>query len=359
MKKLFSLLLITAIVFSLCSCAGKVEKSTETAPPEITGDTSGTTGEPVSTSVAPENLNEVIEDVSAYPVWYIGKSISELGGMSFGSSSTINGQPNCELLNEEHNEIFPGVNYIYSDGAYEGGQQNPNALLVSVYTSGDKELYPGLAAGRSYNEYRQSFAVSELAYSEDYGCYYATSRFIVNGRDVTAYLFFYEKISLCTTIIMTAEDELHFSSVSVPENERELYPVFYLGRNALSMKAKYGDDLYFADGNDTAERKTALLIKPDEELESEKAGETARIKNVQINLPGANILPGLRFSDSAEDYFATFRKAGESPELSSEGDGAYLGTVFIAGYFAECFITLDFEDNSKVIYVSFNCKQLF
>ncbi len=362
MKKLFSLLLITAIVFSLCSCAGKGEKVTETASSEITG-------APASTSAAPENLNEVIEDVSAYPVWYLGKRLSEAGNIRCGSSTIINGQPNCEFLGEDGSSVFPGVNCIFSEGAYdsEGLQPRPDALFKSVYTSGETELYPDLTTGKSYNEYKQSFAVSELTYSEDYCCFYATSLFIVNGRDVTAYLFFYDKISLCSTILMTVADELDFTTISVPEYERELYPVFYIGRNALSMKAKYGGDLYFVDDFDTDERKTALLMKPAEQLESKKVSETAKIKNVHISLPGTATVPGLKMNDSLEDYFTAFRKFGESPELSADGDNAYLGTLFIAGYFVECYAITetapetgaDTDNAVKIISVSFNCKQLF
>ena len=359
MKKTISLLLITAFVFSLCSCAGKIEKTTETAPPEITAASGEITDVPASTSVAPKEMNEVIEDVSAYPAWYLGKLFSDLNGLQCGSTTTVNGQQNCELLGEDHNSVFPGVFFLFGEGAYgETGSLNPDALLTTVYTSGEAELYPGLSAGRSYNEYKQGFSISDLAYSEAYGCYFATSLFIVNGRDVTAYLFFYDKISLCTSVLMTVADKLDFSTIETAENERELYPVFYIGRNALSMKAKYGDDLYFGDDYDTAERKTAMLLKPDEELESEKVEETARIKNVMIYLPDYNVIPGVKVSSAKEEYFAAFRKAGESPEESEEG-GAYLGTLFIAGYFVECFAMADEEDDTEIVSVRLLCKQLF
>ncbi len=361
MKKVLSLLLITAFVFSLCACTGKVEKTSETASPEITGDTDGTSGAPLSTSPASDNMNEVIEDVSAYPSWYLGKRPADLQGMSFGSSTLVNGQPDCLLNDENHNQVFNEVFFLMSEGAYDedGTGPSPDSLFVSVYTSKETELYPGLAPGKSFNEYEQVFPLSGLAYSEDFCCYFSTADFIVNGRDVTAYLFFYDKISLCTSILMTIDDELNFSTISVPENERELYPVLYIGRNALSMKAKYGDDLYYFDPDDTPEKKSALLIKPDEEFESEKVAETSRVKNVIITLPDYDIIPGLKKSSTREEYYAAFRKTGESP-VPSKGEGtAYLGTLFIAGYFVECFAVDDIEDETKFESVRLLCKQLF
>lgn len=322
----------------------KADENAVTAPPDETtakNEPSAATTAVPATDVAPEEI-----DLSGYPAELLGIRMSDIRSRYSGIGAAYSfGFGFADQLYD----TFPGVHYLAESGRY-GDDMEPrgDAEYVTLFTSSEKDVYPGLAAGGYYDEYQKKFSISSRAYSRDYGAYYALIDLKINGRDAKAYLFFYDADARCRSIVITLLGGFEYVSVPVAENDRDNYPVFFMGRQAEEMRRKYQDDFStFSDFN-YGHSITGIIGDSDPDGSAEQFGEDDYIGNVHIGTEKYDFLPGYSVGADCDDIGAELSEA--------EPDTGYLGTFFVAGIFVEVYVYVG--SGSVTEYVCHG-KQLF
>ncbi|MBR6335233.1 MAG: hypothetical protein IKR90_03705, partial [Clostridia bacterium] len=340
MKRISALFLVLVFVFAAASCSsgksGTGEASSESL--SLITEAENTIKE---TESVPEATNKVYDDLTGYAVTFIDRNIAnteeEYGPL--GSSITL-GKGYDMMI-----DGFEGIHFLANEKAYndEHGISDKSAVFETLYTSAATEVYPGLATGKTFEEYEKTFVMSPLVYNEDYACFVSETKLMLGSRKATAYLFFFNEDSPCTsliiTTIITTAEKPEFITFAVKEDERANYPILFLGRSAREMKDTYGGKVNLSlDDFDTPVKRTAYFIDSNEKNE-ETFEEGATVKNVIIRSDSCNILPGIKIGDSAEE---TAEKYGFKYGYSEESGEDYLiGTVFISGYFTELYFDVE------------------
>lgn len=351
MKRISALFLVLVFVFAAASCSSGKSETGETSSESLSLITEADNTIKETGSV-PEATNKVYDDLTGYAVTFIDRNIAnteeEYGPL--GSSITL-GKGYDMMI-----DGFEGIHFLANEKAYndEHGISDKSAAFETLYTSAATEVYPGLAAGKTYEEYKKIFVMSPLVYNGDYACFVSETKLMLGSKKATAYLFFYDAGSPCTSLVITAAEKLDYKTIAVKEDERANYPILFLGRSAREMKDTYGGKVNLSlDDFDTPVKRTAYFIDSNEKNE-ETFEEGATVKNVIIRSDSCNILPGIKIGDSAEE---TAEKYGFKYGYSEESGEDYLiGTVFISGYFAELYFDVE---NGRITGVSCLCKQLF
>lgn len=335
MKKAVSIILALVLILSLAACGAPAESRPDAG---TTGEES--TSETLTTAVS-DGLNEVITDLGGYPADMLGRKTSafeEAFGPA-GSCTFANGR--ADMLCDE----YPNISFFWK-GAGTGGTFD--GVIYTLLSVNDIEVYPGLAVGKTYDEYAGAFVLTPCEYDENYACYVASGKFIINGRDAVAYLFFGDKDSSANSVLMTVNEKPEFSTIPVKEDERDSYPLLYLGRSVPEMQEHFGDYLFVGDDFDDEVRKTAYITDGEYagRIEADVSGKTI-VKNVIFSTGRYEVLPGIKVGDSAE-------KSGVE-NLDEYQDSYYYGSYLVAGYLAEIYVNVE---NDKITSFSCLCKQL-
>lgn len=321
----------------------KADENAVTAPPDETtakNEPSAATTAAPATDVAPEEI-----DLSGYPAALLGVRMSDLRSMysGFGGAYSFGFGFAAELY-----ETFPGVHYLAESGKY-GDDMAPrsDAEYVTLFTSSEKDVYPGLAVGGYYDEYQKKFSISSPEYSRDYGAYYALIDLKINGRDAKAYLFFYDADARCRSIVITLLGEFEYVSVPVAENDRDNYPVFFMGKQAEEMRRKLQDNFGTYPDFNYGHSITGIISDSDPDRSAEPFSDDDYIGNVYIGTKKYDFLPGYSIGADCDDIGAEISEA--------EPDTGYLGTFFVAGIFVEVYVDVS---NGSVTWYNCYGKQL-
>ena len=347
LKKALALCAALTLLLSTASCASKPTAEPAGAPTETAAAETGTS----AATIAAEPVTQPEVDVSAYPVGLLGQNVKEVQAQHpFGNNIFFDHCEECAF-----DDWYPGVSYLYSSfDRDENDLRTPtdDAVFETLYTSSDTELYPGLKTGSGYQDYARAFSLSDCDYNREFCAYTATCRFPVNGKTATAYLFFFHADSVCHSIIITVLDKLDFKTLDVEENDRENYPVLFVGRSALEMKQKYKEAYCDISEYDTKLRKHMYLgVEPEEGYEEKPIDPDALIKGLFLFSDEYEALPGIRIGDSA----AAAGFEGEEDEMT--GETVYpCDVILVGGFFLEPYIT---GRDGNFASFQFNCKQLY
>ena len=366
MKKLVAAALALVMLMLLASC-GAGPSSTETVSEAVSGGAGGTDSASLNneakadenavtappdettaknepsdaTTAAPDDV-----DVSGYPAALLGVRMSDIRSRYSGIGAAYSFGFGWA---DQFYETFPGVHYLAESGRY-GDDMEPrgDAEYVTLFTSSEKDVYPGLAVGGYYDEYQKKFSISSQEYSRDYGAYYALINLKINGRDAKAYLFFYDADARCRSIVITLLGEFEFISVPVAENDRDNYPVFFMGRQAEEMRRKLKDNFSTYSDFNYGHSITGIISDSDPDRSSEQFGDDDYIGNVDIGTKDYDFLPGYSVGADCDVIGAEISEA--------EPDTGFLGTFFVAGIFVEVYVDVS---NGSVTWYNCHGKQLF
>ena len=307
------------------------EKAGTAASP---GETGGKNEPSAAATAAPAPSDA---DVSGYPAGLLGVRISDIkntypapgAAYSFGFG-----------MADEFSGTFPDVHYLAESDKYGNDMQpRDDAEYVTLFTSSENEVYPGLAVGGYYDEYRKKFSISSPEYSRDYGAYNARIDLKINGRNAKAYLFFYYADARCRSIVITLLDGFEYKSVPVAENDRDNYPVFFMGRPAEEMRSKLPDNFDTFEDFNYGNAITGIIGDSDPDRSAEPFGDDDYIRNVYIYTEEYDFLPGYPVGADCNAIGASMSEV--------ETDEGYLGTFFVAGIFAEVYIQADGDNVTR------------